>query len=187
MDEERELFDLFVELEIGSYKQLKDDIVQIETSDSRYKCPFCVEDGKEYDSPVELLHHAYDLSNADLSKDSNLEEKAKHSALGRYIKRYHVAEPSRNVEQETQLVWPFMGVLANIKTELRGHTNVKEIDSELRDDYNLWDFVGRHLYFSGEELKTVDQALEELNQALMVKACVSDDECQEAREDAVNV
>ncbi|GMN24163.1 hypothetical protein TIFTF001_000447 [Ficus carica] len=148
------------ELEMDYYKRLKDGSVSIKTSDSRYRCPFCTEDRKKYDRSKELLYHA-----SDLSRDSNrrdLKEKAKHLALERYIRKYYDikdrAVPSRKVELEAadyeeQFVWPSMGVLANIKTELRNGKHVGEGGSKLRDEFirkgfnpikvtPLWNYLG---------------------------------------------
>ncbi|GMN24170.1 hypothetical protein TIFTF001_000446 [Ficus carica] len=130
------------ELEIDYYKRLKDGSVRIKTSDSRYRCPFCVEDRRKYDRSKELLRHAADLSSGSYRRD--LKQKAKHLALERYIKEYyhvrHRAEPSRNVQLEgprrdEKFVWPSVGILANIKTEIRDGKHVGESGSKLRDEF----------------------------------------------------
>ncbi|EXC10668.1 hypothetical protein L484_025250 [Morus notabilis] len=131
------------ELEMEYYRRLKDGSAKIKTSDSRYRCPFCVEDRKKYDRSKELLYHASDFSRASYKRE--LKERAKHSALERYIKKYYYdtkdrKEPSRKVERETpdheeKFVWPSMGILANIRTELRNGKRVAESGSKLRDGF----------------------------------------------------
>ncbi|PQQ11705.1 factor of DNA methylation 4 [Prunus yedoensis var. nudiflora] len=127
------------------YYQLKKGSVKVKNSDSTYRCPFC--DGKRrHDYRLkELSRHAYDIG-----RDSKgLKEKSKHLALERYIDRYlyvksrlesapKIESPKhsqrRTQEDDQWFVWPPMGILANVRTELKDGRHVGESGSKLKTD-----------------------------------------------------
>ncbi|BBH04786.1 XH/XS domain-containing protein [Prunus dulcis] len=132
------------------YYQLKKGSVKVKNSDSTYRCPFC--DGKRrHDYRLkELSRHAYDIG-----RDSKgLKEKSKHLALESPLPASSSFFPAPTLptpkaqpttgskagstlatqEDDQWFVWPPMGILANVKTELKDGRHVGESGSKLKTD-----------------------------------------------------
>ncbi|XP_027343678.1 factor of DNA methylation 4 isoform X2 [Abrus precatorius] len=100
-------------------------------------CPFC-EDKRDY-SLSELLKHASRFVRD--SQDVRMKDIAKHSALQLYIEKYiYVNVGSEPVAKDQLLVWPCMGVVANIATEFKDGRFVGESGTKLKDEFTLKGF-----------------------------------------------
>ncbi|KAF8030890.1 hypothetical protein BT93_D0168 [Corymbia citriodora subsp. variegata] len=167
------------EYEDRYYQELKGHTIRIKVSDSHYRCPYC-RSARDY-LFQDLLKHASFISK-DL-KGTSTKEIAKHLALDRYLRRYFsrkVNEHSTNIrlssakddqqlrlssakndqqlrlssaKNDQQFVWPWMGVIANIKTEFKDGRYVGESGTKLRDElekkgfnpvkvHPLWNYRG---------------------------------------------
>ncbi|XP_027343676.1 factor of DNA methylation 4 isoform X1 [Abrus precatorius] len=119
------------------YEDLKNDYFKFKTSKSLYMCPFC-EDKRDY-SLSELLKHASRFVRD--SQDVRMKDIAKHSALQLYIEKYiYVNVGSEPVAKDQLLVWPCMGVVANIATEFKDGRFVGESGTKLKDEFTLKGF-----------------------------------------------
>ncbi|CAK7331528.1 unnamed protein product [Dovyalis caffra] len=90
----------------------------------------------------ELLQHAFDLGRG--SQRTNQKAQAQHRALERYIPRYRDVEDSLESyvkiessavydgDKEKLFVWPWMGIVANIPTQVKDGRRVGESGSKLR-------------------------------------------------------
>lgn len=133
--------------EYKKYNQLKKGDLKVEVSETAYRCPFC-RGKKETDYLYkELLQHASDVGR---SRSRGAREKAQHLALEKYVSKYLVVkdrsqlEPGTSSEclkitdhqQDQLLVYPWVGIVANIKTQ-RGEDGryVGESGSKLRDEF----------------------------------------------------
>ncbi|KAL5580761.1 hypothetical protein UlMin_013203 [Ulmus minor] len=149
------------------YQQLKDGDRRIKSSNSSYRCPFCHESARKYSRVKELLRHASEIGGGAHRWTQN--EKAKHLGLEKFIKRYYDVrdrvkpvhndrdpKPSSD-DRDQSFVWPWMGILANLKTEFQGGRHVGETDSRLRDEFTrngfspvkvqpLWNRMGHSGY-----------------------------------------
>lgn len=151
------------------YKELKQGSIRVKISDSAYRCPYCPGKGDYYLN--ELLEHAYGRG----SQRRGLRERARHLALERYIKRHlnvrhrsdcvakteFPIEPKHNTDQ--LFVWPWVGIVANIPTQLKDGRRVGESGTKLRDElmrkgfdpvrvHPLWNRLG-HSGFAIVEFK----------------------------------
>lgn len=125
------------DLEYKYYKELKNGTVNVKASNSSYTCPYCP--GKSQTDYIlkELLQHATVIGRG--SRRSGVKEKARHMALENYIKKY--LDSKDRVHNRDQLfVWPWMGVVANIKTRLEGGRHVGESGTKLRDELKIEGF-----------------------------------------------
>ncbi|KAI4383850.1 hypothetical protein MLD38_009646 [Melastoma candidum] len=130
------------------YKELKEDSGKIRITGSLFKCPFCSSRGHKREYVLkDLLHHAARLSKS--SGDISVREQARHLALGRYLKKYVVGRDERgsisssrnaDVSKGQLFVWPSMGVVANIKTDLKDGRHVAESGTQLRNEFTTKGF-----------------------------------------------
>ncbi|CAN4080582.1 unnamed protein product [Withania somnifera] len=79
------------------YKYLRDERVKIRCSGKYFKCPYCHESSREYDSQ-ELLRHASRIGRD--SKSASFKDNAKHLGLFRYLDRYIDAD--KNISESSQ-------------------------------------------------------------------------------------
>ncbi|KAK4777703.1 hypothetical protein SAY87_017890 [Trapa incisa] len=137
------------EYEYRYYEELKTGSVKLRITGSLFRCPYCVGENRCDYSFDELVRHAHGRSRS----SRNMEEKGKHSALERYVKKYYgkntsaFGSSSRNRAEETVkvdfgerpsnvtssrivddelFVWPPMGIIGNIKSNIP--------DARIRDD-----------------------------------------------------
>ncbi|KAF7805449.1 factor of DNA methylation 4 [Senna tora] len=127
------------------YKGLKNGEFKVKVSDSTYRCPFCPSGSKKDYLRRELFRHACNVGRD--SKSTGWKEKARHSALETYIKRYLYRErslepvPKRSKieslkpSNDQQFVWPWMGIVANIKTEFKDGRRVGESGAKMREEF----------------------------------------------------
>ncbi|CAB4270802.1 unnamed protein product [Prunus armeniaca] len=146
------------------YEDLKNGKHNVRSSDGTYICPFCPKKKKRDFVLKDLLQHASGVGKSNSEKRS-AEEKAKHSALAKYLEKDLATEggPSKPVGEEDppvdcdhdeKLVWPWTGVVVNIPTRRADDGRyVGESGSKLRDDlirrgfnptrvHPLWNFRG---------------------------------------------
>jgi hypothetical protein len=140
--EERDISDseFQEEYELRKYEYLKRERIRV--LNSVYGCPYCI--GKRYYHPKELPQHASNLDRG--SQRRTRGEQARHRALERYVRRYlcveDSSEPSTTTEspavcdrdRERLFVWPWMGVVANIPTQVKDGRRVGESGSKLRHE-----------------------------------------------------
>lgn len=117
------------DLENKYYNELKNGVVDVRASTSTYRCPYCPGKSKTDYILKELLQHATGIGRG--SQRSSLKEKARHLALESYIRKYLDLKGRAHDEL---FVWPWMGIVANIKTTLVGGQHVGESGSKLRDE-----------------------------------------------------
>ncbi|KAL6123697.1 hypothetical protein ACLB2K_076216 [Fragaria x ananassa] len=127
-------------------------------------CPFCQRKRKRDFNLKDLLQHASGVGTSNSDKRST-DEKAKHLALSKYLENDLIAEggpskpaaedePPVDCDHDEKLVWPWIGVVANIPTtRAKDGRFVGESGSKLRDEYKrrgynptrvipLWNFRG---------------------------------------------
>lgn len=161
------------EYEYKKYNELKKGVLKVKVSRSSYKCPFCPR-GKEKDYLYKgLLQHASAIVN---SNNSSIREKARHSALKKFMNKYlmekdqaEIATKSESLEvydkgQDMFFVYPWVGIVANIKTEQKDGRYIGESGSKLKEEFKnkgfdplkvqpLWNRSG-HSGFAIVEFKT---------------------------------
>ncbi|XP_061340670.1 factor of DNA methylation 4-like [Gastrolobium bilobum] len=119
------------------YNDLKNDCFKFKISNSTYRCPFCL-DRQDY-SVSELLKHASRFARGSHSRE--IKVIAKHSALQLYIDKYLPKNIRPEPVSKDQLfVWPWMGIVANIPTEIENGRYVGESGSKLREEFTLKGF-----------------------------------------------
>ena len=87
----------FEELKYKYFKDLRDEKVKISRSGKYFKCPYCQDSSREYDSQ-ELLRHSSRIGID--SRSASFRNKARHLGLFKYIDRYiHV---DKNTSESSQ-------------------------------------------------------------------------------------
>ncbi|XP_031287541.1 factor of DNA methylation 4-like [Pistacia vera] len=132
------------EYEYRKYNELKKGVLKVKVSRSTYKCPFCHWD-KDYDYLYrELLQHASGIVN---SNNSSIREKARHMALKKFMNKYlmekdqlETATKSERLGvhdkgQDQLFVYPWVGIVANIKTQQKDGRYVGESGSKLWEEF----------------------------------------------------
>ncbi|KAJ7980848.1 factor of DNA methylation 1-like [Quillaja saponaria] len=172
------------------YEDLKKGRHTVKVSNSVYRCPFCPGKRKQDYLFKELLQHASGLGS---SSGRDVKEKAKHLGLERYMRRHLDVKgqpaPSTKVEcsrpEHDQLfVWPWMGIVANIRTEWKDGRHVGESGSKLRDDlarkgfnplrvHPLWSRLGH----SGLAIVEFDKDWAGFNNAMSFEKSFEVDHC----------
>ncbi|KAE8039064.1 hypothetical protein FH972_011512 [Carpinus fangiana] len=137
------------------YNELKKGSHRVKISNSEYRCPYCP--GKRNPDYLfkELLDHA---SGVGSSRSRGVKEKARHLALERYMRRYldvrdhskpsltkkkgDHAEPSAIAEctmpdGDQEFVYPWKGIIANIKTEQKDGKYVAESGTKLKEELSM--------------------------------------------------
>ncbi|KAF0921722.1 hypothetical protein E2562_016995 [Oryza meyeriana var. granulata] len=126
-----------------TYNQLKAGKLKVKHGESTFHCPFCPGKKKQDYSSKDLLQHASGVGAASKRK---AKVKATHVALARYLK-VDLASPLESPLQlaiveykptgnEEKYVWPWMGILANLPTELKGRGFVGESEERLRAQFS---------------------------------------------------
>ncbi|XP_055831162.1 factor of DNA methylation 4-like isoform X2 [Solanum dulcamara] len=85
------------ELKYKYYKDLRDERVKIRRSGKYFKCPYCQDSSKEYDSQ-ELLRHSSRIGRD--SRSTSFRDKARHLGLFKYLDRYIDAD--KNTSESSQ-------------------------------------------------------------------------------------
>ncbi|ERN07897.1 hypothetical protein AMTRI_Chr08g203900 [Amborella trichopoda] len=108
------------------YSELKSGKHLIKNYDGTFRCPFCKGKKKQDYRHKDLLQHATGVG---ASSNRGTEEKAKHQALGKFLKEEVPDEPGHSNEQkelpkpltmsksDDLLVFPWMGIIVNIETD----------------------------------------------------------------------
>ncbi|KAH0751102.1 hypothetical protein KY290_030334 [Solanum tuberosum] len=87
----------FEELKYKYYRDLRDEKVKIRRSGKYFKCPYCQDSSKEYDSQ-ELLRHSSRIGRD--SRSASFRDKARHLGLFKYLDRYIDAD--KNTSESSQ-------------------------------------------------------------------------------------
>ncbi|KAL5973330.1 hypothetical protein ACLOJK_029980 [Asimina triloba] len=159
-EEESEISDSEIdEFEMKVYNLLKSGSHKVKYADTIFRCPFCMGKKKQDYGFKDLLQHATGVG----ASNRGGREKGNHLALARFLKTDLAngavvpptvkveAESPRTTEHDDQFVYPWMGILVNIPTELKngkydgvGATKLKEQYSKFRPlkVHPLWNFRG---------------------------------------------
>ncbi|XP_030464211.2 factor of DNA methylation 4-like [Syzygium oleosum] len=170
------------EYEDRYYQELKGRSIRINVSDSLYKCPFCRSAQRRDYCYEDLLKHASRISkdSKGISTKEIGKHLALERYLRKHFSRKVNAEDSTNIglssakndqqlrlssakndqqlrlssaKNDQQFVWPWMGVIANIKTEVKDGRFVGESGTKLREELEkkgfnpvrvqpLWNYQG---------------------------------------------
>ncbi|KAK4784160.1 hypothetical protein SAY86_018528 [Trapa natans] len=127
------------EFEYTYYEELKTGSVKLRITESLFRCPYCDRENRCDYSFDELVGHAHCRSRSSRST----EEKGKHSALERYAKRYCRNNTSSvgssnvtnsQIVDDELFVWPPMGIIGNMKSNIQDARTIGEYVSTLMDD-----------------------------------------------------
>lgn len=151
------------EYEEKSYEDIKSGKRQVKLSDKAFTCPFCSSKTKRDYQYNELLQHANGVGKS-ASKKRSPRDKANHLALVKYLEKdiADVAGPSQPTTEVAALadhdgdemfVWPWIGIVVNLRTEWKDGRYVGESGSKLRDQlkrrgfnptrvHPLWNYRG---------------------------------------------
>lgn len=136
---------------------------QFKLSDGTYICPFCSKRKRQGFQFKDLLQHASSIGTC-FSKYRTAEDKANHRALAKYLNNTTSgdagpSQPSGEVDalvdqdHDQMFVWPWIGIVVNIPTDLKDGRYVGESGSKLRDQLTrrgfnptrvrpLWNYQG---------------------------------------------
>uniref|UniRef100_A0A0D9VW23 Factor of DNA methylation 1-5/IDN2 domain-containing protein n=1 Tax=Leersia perrieri TaxID=77586 RepID=A0A0D9VW23_9ORYZ len=138
-----------------TFSQLKAGKLKVKHGDNTFRCPFCPGKKKQDYNSKDLLQHASGIGAA---SKCTAKVRATHLALARYLKvdlagslesplQLAIIE-YKPPENEEKYVWPWMGILVNLPTELKGKAFVGEAEERLRAEFSrfrpfqvtiLWD------------------------------------------------
>ncbi|XP_031108827.1 protein INVOLVED IN DE NOVO 2 [Ipomoea triloba] len=132
------------EYEEKSYKKLKSGNLSVKVSDEAYTCPYCPKKRKRDFMYNELLQHASGVGTCNSNKRT-AKDKANHLALAKYLqddtaaagpsKAEVEADPLADCDHDEMFVWPWIGIVVNLPTQLKEGRYVGESGSKLRDQY----------------------------------------------------
>ncbi|KAL7150037.1 hypothetical protein ABFS83_05G081400 [Erythranthe nasuta] len=124
-----------------SYEELKKGKHQVKLSDQAYTCPYCPTKKKAFQYK-DLFQHANAIAT---SPKRNARERANHLALAKYLETdlsVDAGGPSKPTgkldtladhDGDEMFVWPWIGIVVNIPTDLKDGRYVGESGSKLRD------------------------------------------------------
>ncbi|XP_073033639.1 protein INVOLVED IN DE NOVO 2-like [Primulina eburnea] len=145
-----------------TYEELKNGKHQVKISDYEYTCPYCSNKKKRDYLYKELLQHASGIGKCNSAKRT-ARDKANHAALAKYLENdmgaHGPSEPAVEADalvdhdRDEMFVWPWIGIVVNIPTELKDGRYVGGSGSKLRDKlaskgFNptrvrpLWNYLG---------------------------------------------
>ncbi|KZV26118.1 myosin-2 heavy chain-like [Dorcoceras hygrometricum] len=146
-----------------TYEELKNGKHQVKISDYMYTCPYCSHKKKRDFPYKDLLQHASGIGKCN-SKKRTARDKANHAALAKYLEHDMGAHSGSSVpavgadsladhDHDEMFVWPWIGIVINIPTELKDGRYVGGSGSKLRDQlaskgFNptrvrpLWNYLG---------------------------------------------
>ncbi|XP_075513437.1 protein INVOLVED IN DE NOVO 2-like isoform X1 [Primulina tabacum] len=146
-----------------TYEELKNGKHQVKISDYVYTCPYCPNKKKKDYLYKELLQHASGIGKCNSAKRT-ARDKANHVALAKYLENdmgehSGISKPAveddalADHDHDEMFVWPWIGIVANIPTQLKDGRYVGGSGSKLRDQlaskgFNptrvrpLWNYLG---------------------------------------------
>jgi len=136
--------------EAKSYSHLTTRKLKVKISEGIYRCPFCLGKKKQDYQYKDLLQHATGVG---ASNNRRAKLKATHLALSKFLKndlvdsagpslQLMVVEPPK--PKEDKFVWPWMGVIVNIPTELVNGKYVGESGTRLKEQLSRFNPVKVH-------------------------------------------
>ncbi|WOL15000.1 factor of DNA methylation 5-like [Canna indica] len=147
-----------LEFEEKIYNRIREGHYKVSVSDNTYRCPFCVGKKKQDYNFKDLLQHTTGIG----ASNRKPKVKAMHRALAKYLST-DVAGSANSMQlvavnsnpstskRDEQFVWPWMGVIVNVPTELRNGQYVGESGNRLKEQLSrfnplkvhaLWNFRG---------------------------------------------
>ncbi|KAL3650164.1 hypothetical protein CASFOL_006567 [Castilleja foliolosa] len=137
---------------VGELRTISD--IMGEEARSTHLCPYCPTTRKRNFVFKDLYQHARSIGDCN-SKRRSLRDKANHLALAKYLGMHLVtfdpvvddhyqddekAEVDDHDDHDEKLVWPWIGIIMNIPTELKDGRYVGESGSKLRDQLTIRGF-----------------------------------------------
>uniref|UniRef100_A0A0D9VW21 Factor of DNA methylation 1-5/IDN2 domain-containing protein n=1 Tax=Leersia perrieri TaxID=77586 RepID=A0A0D9VW21_9ORYZ len=126
-----------------TFNQLKAGKLKVKHGNKTFRCPFCPGKKKQDYNLKDLLQHASGIGAASKRK---VKVRATHLALARYLKvdlAGSLESPLQLAmveykppENEEKYVWPWMGILVNLPTELKEKGSVGEAEERLRAEFS---------------------------------------------------
>ncbi|KAI5670664.1 hypothetical protein M9H77_11028 [Catharanthus roseus] len=151
------------EYEDKSFEALKSGNHEVKISDEAFTCPYCPKKRKRDFLYKELLQHASGVG-AGSSKKRSIRDKANHLALAKYLEKEVAgsagpSQPTAEVDsladhdRDEMFVWPWVGIVVNIPTDLKEGRYVGKSGSNIRDELTergfnpirvrpLWNYQG---------------------------------------------
>ncbi|KAL6644606.1 hypothetical protein ACP70R_016214 [Stipagrostis hirtigluma subsp. patula] len=129
--------------DIAEYKEmtcakLRAGKMKVKHGEKTYRCPFCLGKKKQDYILKELLQHAKGIG---VSPKHKAKVKATHLGLAMYLDRDLASlletslKPVVSPKDDTKYVWPWMGILVNVQTDLSGKEFVREGEDRLRSQF----------------------------------------------------
>ena len=120
------------------YAQLRAGKLKVQYGEKTFRCPFCLGKKKQDYNGKDLLQHASGIGAAPKRK---ARVRAAHLALAEFVKNDlgSSLEPSLQLaiveckppKKEEEKVWPWMGILVNLPTDLNCANSVQECEDRL--------------------------------------------------------
>ncbi|KAM0869508.1 hypothetical protein ACQ4PT_040625 [Festuca glaucescens] len=140
-EEESEISDSEIdEYKDKIYAQLRAGKLKVQYGEKTFRCPFCLGKKKQDYNGKDLMQHASGIGVAPKRK---ARVRASHLALAEFVKNDLASslEPSLKLaiveckppkKEEEKFVWPWMGILVNVPTDLKCANSVQEREDMLR-------------------------------------------------------
>lgn len=151
------------EYEDKSLEELKSGSHKVKVSEETFTCPYCPKKRKRDYLYKEILQHASGVGSGS-SKKRSVRDKANHLALAKYLEKEVAvnagpSHPTTEVDsladhdRDEMFVWPWIGIVVNIPTEIKDGRSVGKSGSNLRDELTergfnpvrvrpLWNYLG---------------------------------------------
>lgn len=151
------------EYEDKSLEELKSGNHKVKVSNETFTCPYCPKKRKRDYQYKEILQHASGVGSGS-SKKRSIRDKANHLALAKYLEKevsvnVGPSQPTTEVDSladhdgDEMFVWPWIGIVVNIPTEIKDGRCVGKSGSNLRDELTergfnpvrvrpLWNYMG---------------------------------------------
>ncbi|CAM0876245.1 unnamed protein product [Alopecurus aequalis] len=139
-EEESEISDSEIdEYKDKIYAQLRAGKPKVQYGEKTFRCPFCLGKKKQDYNGKDLLQHASGIGAASKRKPRL---RAAHLALAEFVKndlassqepslQLAIAECNPPKKEEQEFVWPWMGILVNVPTDLKCANFVQECEDRL--------------------------------------------------------
>ncbi|KAM0847591.1 hypothetical protein ACQ4PT_054915 [Festuca glaucescens] len=140
-EEESEISDSEIdEYKDKIYAQLRAGKLKVQYGEKTFRCPFCLGKKKQDYNGKDLMQHA---SGIGVAPKRTARVRASHLALAEFVKNDLASslEPSLKLaiveckppkKEEEKFVWPWMGILVNVPTDLKCTNSVQEREDMLR-------------------------------------------------------
>ncbi|XP_051207397.1 protein INVOLVED IN DE NOVO 2 [Lolium perenne] len=140
-EEESEISDSEIdEYKDKIYAQLRAGKLKVQYGEKTFRCPFCLGKKKQDYNGKDLMQHA---SGIGVAPKRTARVRASHLALAEFVKndlasslepslKFAIVECKPPKKEEEKFVWPWMGILVNVPTDLKCANSVQEWEDMLR-------------------------------------------------------